>query len=102
MQAGSDAATLARAIPAYEEAIRADSTMAIAWAQLSGASTTLYFNTTPLRRARAQGLRAAERAIALDSTLWNGYYALALYHLYIPRDIGRAAGRRPPDSGGQG
>jgi hypothetical protein len=113
MQAGSDAATLARAIPAYEEAIRADSTMAIAWAQLSG-HPQLSISTPPpppRSRTRASCGRACDRT-GLDAVEWI-LRARSLPSVHPTRhrsgrgcchacSPARVAGRRPPDSGGQG
>ncbi|MEP6731914.1 MAG: protein kinase [bacterium] len=88
---GVDPATLRRAIAEFEDAIRHDSTMVIAWAALSTSSSDLYFESSPFPVLARKALDAAERAIALDSTRWEGYDALAQYHLAIKRDLSQAA-----------
>jgi Flp pilus assembly protein TadD len=64
--------------------------MAPAWAGLSAMLALLHASSIPspalARRARA----AAERAIALDSTRYEGYAALTYYHTFIDRDFVRA------------
>ncbi len=90
-QTGVDPASERRAIAAFEEAIRHDSTMVVAWAALSTSSSDLYFESTPSPALASNALAAAERAIALDSMRWEGYDALARYHLAIKRDLGQAA-----------
>ena len=62
--AGTDPATLRRALPYYEQAVALDSTFAQAWAQLSRTHTTLYFNGAPTPAGAEAARRAAERAIA--------------------------------------
>jgi serine/threonine-protein kinase len=75
--AQNDPRSVRRAIAAYEEALRHDSTMAPAWAGLSRASAILYSRSTPSPELARTAHSAAERAIALDSTRVDGYLALA-------------------------
>ncbi|HXT48376.1 MAG TPA: protein kinase, partial [Gemmatimonadaceae bacterium] len=90
-QPGADPATLRRAIAAFKDAIGHDSTMVVAWVALSTSSSDLYFGSTPSPALARGALDAARRAIALDSTRWEGYDALARYYLTVKRDFTRAA-----------
>jgi serine/threonine-protein kinase len=82
-----DPRSLRRALAAYDEALRLDSTMAPAWAGQSAMSSSLYANSTPLPELARRALAAAERAIALDSTRSDGYRALATYHRLLSTDL---------------
>ena len=85
-----DPRSLRRQIAAFEEAIQRDSTMALAWAGLSNASSSLYANSTPTPALARTAVAAAERAIALGETRSEGYVALATYHRVVTRDLGQA------------
>jgi serine/threonine-protein kinase len=88
--ASAESRSLRRALAAYEEALRHDSTMARAWAGAAVTSTNLYSNGVPSAALARSALAAAERAIALDSGAWQGHYALAAYHRAVSRDVVRA------------
>src|SRR5262249_21023081 len=62
---GGDVPGLTRAVAFYKRATALDPTFAMAWAQLSRASSALTSNGAPLPELRDQALRAAERARAL-------------------------------------
>jgi len=70
---------LRRAVVELRRAIDRDSMYARAWAGYSEAYGLLpsYFDTTSRTRASAEGKRAAERAVALDSLLPEAHVALA-------------------------
>src|SRR5687768_2520286 len=68
---------LRRAIDYFERALAADPEFARSWAGLADAIGLLpWYGDTPIDSAAAPARRAAERAIALDSTLADGYTAL--------------------------
>jgi tetratricopeptide (TPR) repeat protein len=73
----------ARAIAAFEKAVRLDPSYAPAWAGLARARGTMgVLGATPWSDARRLGLAAAERAVALDPGLPEALSARAVARLF--------------------
>ena len=86
----NDPRSARRALAAYDEAIRHDSTMALAWAGRASAASALYGNSTPTPELARTARTAAEQAVALDASRSEGYAALAGYHRLVSNDPGQA------------
>jgi serine/threonine-protein kinase len=86
---GSDPATLRSAVGHFERAVALDSTFAAAWAGLSEAGSLLHGQAFSPQLAE-QSRSAAERAIALNPRLPEGYRALGDYYRRVVSDGGRA------------
>jgi serine/threonine-protein kinase len=84
-----DMAAQRRAVDYFERAVALDSTFALAWAQLSRAHSQVYWST-PTAVGAAAASRTADRALALDPKLPEGYLALAFYHYSVHHDLSRA------------
>jgi serine/threonine-protein kinase len=78
--------TIRRAVPYYEQAVALDSGFAQAWARLSLAHTTLYFNGTPTPGDADAARRAAERALALAPNRAWGHGAMGSYYVFVLGD----------------
>ena len=87
--AAYDPSSLLRAEHLYQRAIAADSTFALAWAQLSSVRTSLYGWDPSTRRAR-EGREAVDRALRLAPELGEAHRALA-EHLWIVKQDPRGA-----------
>lgn len=75
--------TLPQAIGIFQQAIDADSTFARAYAALAETLEYLpYFNGVPSDSVRARSMRAAQRALLLDSNLAQAHVALGLAHMH--------------------
>ena len=71
-----------RAIECFERAVVIDSDYAMAWAGLADSYTTLgYYGLARPDTSMAKGMRAAERAVALDPSLAEAHNALAMASL---------------------
>ena len=82
-----DTVTLSRAQDYFEQAIRADSTYALAWAGLSDAlSHSAIFGRAKTRAVYAPAVTAARRALALDSTLVEAHTSLGFISLFLEWD----------------
>jgi len=82
-----DTVTLARAQEYFEQAIRADSTYALAWAGLSDAlSHSAIFGRAKARAVYPQAVTAARHALALDSTLVEAHTSLGFISLFLEWD----------------
>jgi serine/threonine-protein kinase len=86
---GSDPGTLRSAVGHFERAVALDSTFAAAWAGLSEAGSLLHGQAFSPQLAE-QSRSAAERAIALNPRLPEGYRALGDYYRRVVSDGGRA------------
>ena len=86
-----DPASLQRAIGYYERAVRLDSTFVEAWAQLSRASSQLFFaGGTRSSEAGLRARQAAERALALGPGRPEAHLALGDYYSYVANDGAQA------------
>jgi serine/threonine-protein kinase len=74
----------------YEQAVALDPGFALAWARLSLTSSALYGQSMPSPALAERALRAAEKALALDPNLPEGYLALGDYHATVQSDFNRA------------
>ena len=88
--ASTSAADLRRAITDYERAVALDAGFALAWAQLSRACSTLYFNGIPDPSYLERAKLAAERALALNAALPTVRLALGDYYSNGLNDWSRA------------
>jgi eukaryotic-like serine/threonine-protein kinase len=84
-----DPVALRRARDYYEQAVRLDSSFALAWAQLSRAYSHLYLSA-PNPAAAAAARRAAERSLALAPKRPDGRLALGIYYEEVRQDAPRA------------
>ena len=84
-----DPVALRRARDYYEQAVRLDSSFALAWAQLSRAYSLLYLSA-PNHAAAAAARRAAERSLALAPKRPDGHLALGNYYDQVRHDAPRA------------
>jgi len=76
-----------QAVKYFQVALREDSTYARAWAGLGDAYSLLgAYGWSEPAVVFEQARRAAERAVALDSTLADAHTALGLIHLFYDRD----------------
>jgi len=75
--------TLPRAVDLFQQAIDKDSSYARAYAALGETLEYLpYFNGVPADSVRARAMRAALRALAIDSSLAQAHVALGLAHMH--------------------
>ena len=82
----SDPTVVRRALPYYEQAVALDSGFAQAWARVSIAHTTLYFNGRPNPGDAEGARRAAERALALAPDRPWGHAVLGSYYVFVLGD----------------
>jgi TolB-like protein/tetratricopeptide (TPR) repeat protein len=87
---GNDPPSVRKALGFYEQAVALDPGFALAWAQVSRASSILHANGTPTPALAARALQAAERAVSLAPGRSEGYLALGQYERVVTRDFPRA------------
>jgi eukaryotic-like serine/threonine-protein kinase len=75
---------LRTAISFYERAVALDSGFVLAWAQLSRAHSSLYYNGTPTPEGERRAREGAERAARLAPGHFAGHLALGDYYNSIP------------------
>ncbi len=83
----TDLASARQAADAYREAIRLDSTFALAWARLVRAEAFRYNFGDNADGAARSARRAAERALVLAPSRPESYYAIAYVRAEIDRDL---------------
>jgi TolB-like protein/Flp pilus assembly protein TadD len=88
--AASDAPSLRKALGFYEQAVALDPNFAQAWARISMASSSLYFNSTPTPQLAERAKLAAGKAQALAPDRPEVYAALVNYEVYVTLDFSRA------------
>jgi TolB-like protein/thioredoxin-like negative regulator of GroEL/predicted Ser/Thr protein kinase len=86
----ADPPTLRSAITYYEQAVALDSTFALAWAQLSRANASYYYNVTPNPTSAEAAGRGAQRAIALAADRPESQLAIGSYYSLVRADNTRA------------
>jgi eukaryotic-like serine/threonine-protein kinase len=86
----SDPATIRQAAVYYAQAVALDSGFVEAWAQLSGAHSTLYLISIPTAADADVAQRAAERALALAPNRVEGHLAMSAYYRRVTHDPARA------------
>ena len=86
----SDPPSLRKTIGFYEQAVALDPGFAQAWARLSGASSILYYNSTPTPALAGRARQAGEKAVALAPNRPEGYLALGDYERDVSGDYTRA------------
>jgi serine/threonine-protein kinase len=75
--------TLPRAVDIFQQAIDKDTSFARAYAALGETLEYLpYFNGVPADSVRGRSMRAAQHALAIDSTLAQAHVALGLAHMH--------------------
>src|SRR4030095_14447793 len=74
-----DPPTLRKEIGFYDQAVALDPGFAQAWAGLSGASSLLYSNGTPVPALAERSRQAGEKAVSLAPSRPEGYLALGAY-----------------------
>src|SRR5207248_1470426 len=74
------------AIQSYQEAVKLDSSFALAWAHLSYAQSLSYWRLDPSPARLTAAKEAADHAVALDPNLPETHLALGYYHYYGQRD----------------
>jgi TolB-like protein/tetratricopeptide (TPR) repeat protein len=82
----NDPTAVRRALRYYEQAVALDSGFAQAWARVSIAHSTLYFNGTPNPRDAEGARRAAARAVALAPDRAWGHAVLGSYYVAVLGD----------------
>jgi serine/threonine-protein kinase len=87
---GPSAANNRRAELAYGEAVRLDSTFALAWAALGESYAALYANDAPTPALRDSADRASARALALAPDLPEAHVARGRFYGAIRLDFARA------------
>jgi TolB-like protein/Flp pilus assembly protein TadD len=83
----ADPPTLRRAIGYYEQAVALDSTFALAWAQLSRAHATAYYNGAALQADAEQARFASGRALQLAPNRPESHNAVADYLYFVESDF---------------
>jgi TolB-like protein len=81
---------LSRAAEQYREAIRLDSTFALAYARLGRTMVDLYRSGPPEPAIGTAARQAIDRAFALAPTLSEARLARGTYHIFVERDWARA------------
>ena len=89
-KSGNSPALLRRAIAAYTDAVRRDSTFALAWAALSVDRSLLYSNGKPTAAQDDSARLAGERALALAPDLPEAHAAMGAYYAFVRIDFSRA------------
>jgi len=83
----TDPASSSRAIPLYEQSVSLDPAFAAAWAALSRARTSLFFNSRRTDQAlAARSLEAANKALSLKPNDAIGLVALAAHRRLVQSD----------------
>ena len=82
--------SLRKALGFYEEAVALDPGFAHAWARVSEANSSLYYDGTPSPELAERARQAAERAVALAPERPEGYLALGRYQFAVAGDFRRA------------
>ncbi|HJR34220.1 MAG TPA: tetratricopeptide repeat protein, partial [Gemmatimonadales bacterium] len=87
---GQIMARLQRAAENYREAVKFDSSFALAYAKLGTTAVNLYNHGTFDSSAAIEAKAAIDRALRLDPDLGDAHYALGIYHLLIDSDTTEA------------
>jgi TolB-like protein/tetratricopeptide (TPR) repeat protein len=86
----SDPPSLRKALGFYEQAVALDPGFVQAWAQVSRASSGLYFESIPTTALAERARQAGEKAVALAPNRPEGYLALGQYLQSVVFDFPRA------------
>jgi tetratricopeptide (TPR) repeat protein len=86
----NDVPSVRRALSFYDRAVALDPGFAQAWARVSGANSSLYYNKAPERAFAERALRAGEEAVALAPNRPEGFLALGTYERLVSRDFDSA------------
>jgi serine/threonine-protein kinase len=83
---GQNMSRLQRAAENYREAVKFDSTFALAWAKLGSTAVNIYQRGTYDSSVAAEAKAAIDRALRLDPDLGEARYALGIYRLLVTGD----------------
>ena len=83
----TDPPSLRKALGFYEQAVALDPGFAHAWARVSAATSSLYFNATPSPELSERARQAAEKAIALTPNDPEPYRAMGRYRRLVLADL---------------
>jgi len=86
----NDVPNVRRALGFYDQAVALDPDFALAWARVSGANSSLYYNSGPTPALAERALMAGEKAVALAPRRPEGYLALGTYERLVARNYNRA------------
>jgi tetratricopeptide (TPR) repeat protein len=86
----NDPASVRKALGFYEQAVAMDPGFAQAWASLSWANASLYFNSSPTPELAERARQAGEKALALAPDRQDGYLALGAYERLVRGEHARA------------
>jgi eukaryotic-like serine/threonine-protein kinase len=86
----NDVPSVRRALGFYDQAVALDPGFAQAWARVSGANSSLYYNGEPTPAFAERALKAGQEAVALAPSRPEGYLALGTYQRLVIRDYNRA------------
>ena len=86
----NDVPSVRRALVFYDQAAALDPDFVQAWARVSGANSSLFYNRGPTRELAERARQAGEKAVALAPTGPEGYLALGTYERLVSHDFARA------------
>ncbi len=78
------------AVEWFETAVRLDANFALAWARLSNAHSSLFFNSDSSAARRDAAHKTLDNAVRLEPDLLETQLAQAYYYYFIQRDYERA------------
>jgi TolB-like protein/predicted Zn-dependent protease len=81
---------LQSAVESFETAVRLDANFALAWARLSNAHSSLFFNYDKSAARREAARTSLDTALRLQPGLLETQLAEAYYHYFVERDYDRA------------
>jgi serine/threonine-protein kinase len=87
---GQTLTRLQRAAESYREAVKFDSTFALAYAKLGSTAVDIYTRGTRDSSAAAEAKAAIDHALRLDPDLGEAHYALGIYRLLVDPDTNEA------------
>jgi TolB-like protein/Flp pilus assembly protein TadD len=85
-----DPSSMRKALGFYEQAVALDPNFAQAWARVSMANSSLYYNSTPTPQLAERARQAAEKAVTLAPNRPEGYWALGNYQRMVVLDFSLA------------
>jgi|NGEPerStandDraft_6_1074524.scaffolds.fasta_scaffold02989_5 TolB-like protein/Flp pilus assembly protein TadD len=86
----SDVPSVRRALDYYDQAVALDPEFAQAWARVSGANSSLYYNKGPTRALAERARQSGQKAVAIAPNRSEGYLALGTYERLVSHDFNRA------------
>jgi tetratricopeptide (TPR) repeat protein len=86
----TDAPSLRRGLPFYEQAVALDPAFALAWTRISSSCSLIHANGVPTKELSDRALQAAQKAIALAPQRADGYRSLGSFYRLVQFDNARA------------